>query len=150
MRRTAVVIFIAAICLAAARAAPHGGGDDDDDDYNDPLPAAPVPSNGPPGSGNPDIDYTAPVKEHGGMDMDMDTGDGMGGMDMDKGAQKGHNSSASAPLAPDQMSYWLWPEHRGLLYTHICLMIVSWGFLLPVGMFAHAHPPPFTIVCYLR
>ena len=44
-----------------------------------------------------------------------------------------HNATDDGPIPPEEMSYWLWPEHRGLLYTHILLMVVSWGFLLPIG-----------------
>jgi hypothetical protein len=153
MRGKAVVIFIAAIYLLAARAAPHNGDDDDDDDddYGDhhlPAAAAPtVPANGTPDSGNPKMDYSATVKEHGDMDMgdfgmggkegtdDMD----MDGMGHDHPAHK-HNSSVSAPISPDKMSYWLWPEHRGLLYAHVSIMIVSWGFLLPVGKLPQTRP----------
>jgi hypothetical protein len=147
MRGKAVLIFIAAIYLLAARAAPHDG----DDDYGDHhLPAAAVPtapSNGTPDSGNPKMDYSTTVKEHGDMDMgDFGMG-GKEGMDMDGMDDMGHdhpahkhNSSVSAPISPDEMSYWLWPEHRGLLYAHISIMIVSWGFLLPVGKLPQTCP----------
>jgi hypothetical protein len=141
MRGKAVVIFIAAISLLAARAAPH-----DDGDHHLPPAAAPtVPANGTPDSGNPKLDYSTTVEEHGDMDMGdfgMGEKEGMDGADMDGMDMDGmghdhpahkHNSSVSAPISPDQMSYWLWPEHRGLLYAHISIMIVSWGFLLPVG-----------------
>ena len=148
-----VVIFIAAICLlGAARAAPH------DVENDHPHHAATVPalsSTGMPDSANPTIETAVPIKEHGdmamhgsaGMDgMDMD----MAGMDDDSHAHKHNNASVSAPIPPDQMTYWLWPEHRGLLYAHVSLMIVSWGFLLPVGVcppdlhhFAISTPLPF-------
>jgi hypothetical protein len=152
MRGTAVVIFIAAIYLLAAQAAPHDG--DDDDDYGDHHhPAAPtptVPANGTPESGNPKVDYSATVKEHGDMDMgDFGMGgkEGTDGMDMDDGmdgmghGHPAHKHNVSAPISPDEMSYWLWPEHRGLLYAHISIMTVSWGFLLPVGKLPHSAPP---------
>ena len=67
----------------------------------------------------------------GGMDMDMDNMNDMNGMDH----HPHHNAYIiDGPIPPDQMSYWLWPEHRGLLYAHITIMTISWGFLLPVGM----------------
>ena len=148
MRGTAVVIFIAAIFLLAAWASPHDGDDDDYGDDHLPAAAPTVPSNGTPDSGNPKMDYSTTVKEHGDMDKgDFGLGskeDGMDGMDMDDMGDDhpahNHNSSVSAPISPEQMSYWLWPEHRGLLYAHISIMIVSWGFLLPVGRLPQSCP----------
>ncbi|KAF8475936.1 hypothetical protein BDZ91DRAFT_710619 [Kalaharituber pfeilii] len=31
-------------------------------------------------------------------------------------------------------SYYLWPEERFFLYSHIALMVVAWVFILPVGL----------------
>jgi hypothetical protein len=149
MRWKAALIFVAAICLLAVRGAPHDGYDDDDDDDDDdhhpPAAAVPiVPSNGTTDSANPKTDYVAPVKGDGDMDMDGGMGGvGMDGMDDDSHASE--HTSVAAPISPDQMSYWLWPEHRGLLYAHICIMVISWGFLLPVGIASPQDPPPFPL-----
>lgn len=59
---------------------------------------------------------------HGGPEGAMD----MGG---------GTNSSADEPLPEDQYppSYFSHPEHRGLLFAHIALEVLSWVFMLPLG-----------------
>lgn len=56
------------------------------------------------------------------MDMDMDVG---GGMDM----------SADQPLPDDQYppTYFSHSEHRGVLLTHIGLMVLGWVVVLPLG-----------------
>ncbi|OCK84378.1 integral membrane protein [Lepidopterella palustris CBS 459.81] len=44
-----------------------------------------------------------------------------------------------APAAPPKvherpMSYWSYPEHAGLMYVHIALMMAAWVVMLPVGV----------------
>lgn len=36
-------------------------------------------------------------------------------------------------------TYFAHPEHSGLIYGHIALMIIAWVFFLPVGMFFAGH-----------
>ena len=43
------------------------------------------------------------------------------------------NASDSTPIDMPP-TYWTWPEHRGLLYGHISLMVVAWIFILPIGV----------------
>src|SRR5579859_7186309 len=136
MRRN-ILIFIAIICCVLTAAAPHGTEIEDHQElgvaptHTDV--STPVPSNGTPISGNPSIAYAQPKPDehhHHNDDMGMNMGlDGMGGH-----KEHHHNATDDGPIPPEQMSYWLWPEHRGLLYTHILLMVISWGFLLPIGM----------------
>jgi hypothetical protein len=86
----------------------------------------PIPSNGSPVVADSVIAYMTPKQDEpsSGMGMDMN----MGGL-----SHKGHNATDDGPVPPEQMSYWLWPEHRGLLYAHIGIMAISWGFVLPMG-----------------
>lgn len=134
MRRN-ILIIIAIICFVLTAAVPHGTEIEDHKELEVATGhadvASPVPSNGIPVPGNPSIAYAQPKPEehhHHDDDMGMDMGtDGMGHEGLH------HNATDDGPIPPEQMSYWLWPEHRGLLYTHILLMIISWGFLLPIG-----------------
>ena len=134
MRRN-ILLFIAIISSVLAHAAPHGTEIEDHDELqvssaHSDVPS-PVPSNGTPASGNPSIAYAPPQSDpHKHHDDDMGMGIGMDGMSAE---QHHHNATDDEPISPEQMSYWLWPEHRGLLYAHILLMVISWGFLLPVG-----------------
>jgi Domain of unknown function (DUF2427) len=133
MRRK-LLIFIAIISCVLAHAVPHGTENEDHDDLvaapqQSDVPS-PVPSNGTPASGNPSIAYAPPKEDAHTHDDDMDMG--MDGMTHE---EHHHNATEERPISPEEMSYWLWPEHRGLLYTHILLMVISWGFLLPIGTF---------------
>jgi hypothetical protein len=125
------LLFITTICALAAQALPHHGDEHEDISSPDqPTAIDHVPSNE--ADASPAIAYIPPqddVKEsHSdsrmGMSMDM----GMDGMEH-------HDPVVDGPIPPEKMSYWLWPEHRGLLYAHIALMTIAWGFALPVGMF---------------
>lgn len=53
--------------------------------------------------------------------MDMD-------MDMDMSAEDSKPDAGS--YAP---TYFTHPEHRGLIYAHIGLMVLSWVVFLPIG-----------------
>ena len=66
------------------------------------------------------------VEAHGTDEPTMD-------MDMGMTMSESYNVSESNPidLLP---TYWTWPEHRGLLYGHIILMVLAWVFILPVGV----------------
>jgi hypothetical protein len=132
------LLLISAICCLAAQAVPHGHHHDKEIEVTSPTttPAIDsVPSNGTPAAAKPTIAYIPhdhDVKEtHSGMDMDMD----MDMDDMEGMHEHGHHNHTlpDGPIPPELMSYWLWPEHRGLLYAHISLMVISWAFLLPVG-----------------
>lgn len=62
--------------------------------------------------------------EHAGAGMDMDMG---GEMDM----------SAEAPQSDPESyapTYFTHPEHRGLIYAHVALMVISWVVFLPIGV----------------
>jgi Domain of unknown function (DUF2427) len=133
------LLFIAVLCCIAAQAAPHGHEHDDADtvevsssDQTGSLEA--VPSNGTPANANPTIAYI-PAKEENShaMDTDMDMDMGMGDMGGMEHSNHHNHSIVEGPIPPEMMSYWLWPEHRGLLYAHIIIMTISWGFVLPVG-----------------
>ena len=136
MRRN-ILIFIAIISCVLSAAVPHGNEIEDHKELEVTAAhtdvASAVPSNGTSASGNPSIAYAPPkpgAHHHHSDDMGMDMGmDGMGH------EEHQHNATDDGPIPPEQMSYWLWPEHRGLLYTHILLMLISWGFLLPVGTY---------------
>lgn len=44
----------------------------------------------------------------------------------------------AAPVADEityDPNYMTHPEHRGLMYAHIGLMVLAWVFILPVGKF---------------
>ena len=132
------LLFISSICCLAAHAFPHGHNHDEDPEAPFPTTTSAIhtiPTNETGASAKPTIAYIPPgndVKDtHSGMDMDMDD---VGGMD----EHHHHNHTLpDGPIPPEEMSYWLWSEHRGLLYAHISLMIISWGFVLPVGMLLH-------------
>jgi hypothetical protein len=129
MRGKALLIILAVCCLTS-QAIPHGV-DHEDVDNTSPSPSIHAVSTS--AEANPTNTYVPPKdnvteNHHPDMDMGMDM-DGMGEME----PNKTHHSIQDGPIPPEQMSYWLWPEHRGLLYTHIILMTVSWGFLLPLG-----------------
>ena len=137
--RAKILIFVAAVCCVASHAAPHGT---EHEDGELPTPQQTpsieaVPSNGTPVDANPAIAYLPPKEEvNPGQTDDMGMDMGMDNMEMGHGEHP-HPSADDTPISPEHMSYWLWPEHRGLLYAHISLMIVSWGFLLPVGISIH-------------
>lgn len=57
-----------------------------------------------------------------GADMEMD-------MDMDMSAEDSSKPDAGS-YAP---TYFTHPEHRGLIYAHIGLMVLSWVVILPLG-----------------
>jgi hypothetical protein len=148
MRGTSLLL-LAAICCTASLALPQQNERDhepSDGSISQHMGVTPtdhavpeaVPSNGTPVVPDPSIAY-APrpgVPSHD-EDMDMDTGDmdNMDDMDMDGINHEGTESGPRPQItvSPEDMSYWLWLEHRGLLYTHIALMIIAWGFVLPVG-----------------
>jgi hypothetical protein len=134
--RGKALILIAAICCVASQAAPHGT-EHEDLEVTSPQQSPSieaVPSNGTPIDANPAIAYIPPTKEEVHPTNNDDMGMDMGMDDMDMGHDHHpHPPADDTPIPPEQMSYWLWPEHRGLLYAHISLMIVSWGFVLPVG-----------------
>lgn len=58
-----------------------------------------------------------------GADMEMD-------MDMDMSAEDSSKPDAGS-YAP---TYFTHPEHRGLIYAHIGLMVLSWVVILPLGV----------------
>lgn len=131
--RGKALLAILAICSLASQAIPQGAEYEDVhntsshsiDTMATTAEASPIMTHVPPKDN---------VKEthHSDMNMDMDMDmDGMGEME----PNKTHHSILDGPIPPEKMSYWLWPEHRGLLYTHIILMTVSWGFILPLGTF---------------
>ena len=125
MRGKTVLIFSTIYCLAS-QAVPHGV-EHHDDEVARPNAHQPV---------DPTIAYIPPKDDvkahHSDMDMNMDMDmDDMEGMDP---PHHHNNTIVEGSISPDQMSYWLWPEHRGLLYAHITIMTISWGFVLPVGM----------------
>ena len=140
------LFLILMIFYVASQAIPHGAEHEkthDDVDVSSPneLSAPPVPTNETSADANATTAHSSPDDEgrkvHSGShtDMDMDDMDGMGGM--------GHSGHPHPPIvdgsiSPEEMSYWLWPEHRGLLYAHVIIMVISWGFLLPVGTFPFA------------
>ena len=133
MKGKTLLIFTA-ICCFAAQAVPHGVEHDTVDvgPPNQPPTIDPVPSNGTPQAADPAIAYIPPKEDvkNPHHDIDMDDMRDMGDMDHHR-----HNHTiVNGPIPPEEMSYWLWPEHRGLLYLHISLMIISWGFVLPVGI----------------
>ena len=137
------LLFISAICCLAAQAVPHGHDHDDKIEVTAPSTTAAIdtiPTNGSPTAAKPTITYIDPdqnAKEtHSDMDMDMDMD--MGGMEGMHEHSHHNHTLPDGPIPPEKMSYWLWPEHRGLLYAHISLMIISWGFLLPVGTLARS------------
>ncbi len=69
---------------------------------------------------------------HGDENMTMGGGSGMEGM-----------GEAAAPLPEEEYAptYFAHPEHKGVIYAHIIMMIVSWVFLLPVGKTLSPLPP---------
>ena len=138
MRRN-LLIFLAIIYFLLVHAVPHGTEIEDHDDLAvAPQPSdvlSPVPSSSTPPLGNPSIAYVPPKEDpHHSHDDDMDMDMGINGMTHE---EHHHNATEEGPISPEKMSYWLWPEHRGLLYTHILLMVISWGFLLPIGTFCY-------------
>lgn len=139
MRRQGLLIFLATIsCLASQAIAQQV--DDQASPHNDPsTDIDTVPTNGTPAAADPTVVYVSPTPpataEHAHEEPSMDMGMGIGmGMDMgDMNAAPHNHSVVDGPIPPEQMSYWLWPEHRALLYTHAIIMTLAWGFLLPVG-----------------
>ena len=55
-------------------------------------------------------------------------GDDMEGMDMSPPANQPPPDDGGYPP-----TYFAHPEHRGLIFAHIALMVASWIFMLPVG-----------------
>lgn len=130
------MLIFTAICGLAVQGVSHGVEHDEVDvaPPNQPPPIDPVPSNGTPVATNPTITPIPPKEDlkhhHDDTDMDMGDMEDMGEMD-----HHHHNHTlVNGPIPPEEMSYWLWQEHRGLLYAHIILMTISWGFVLPVGI----------------
>ena len=62
---------------------------------------------------------------HGGETEGMDMGMDMG---MDTTVDQARPDEGDYPP-----TYFTHPEHRGAIYAHIALMVVSWVFMLPVG-----------------
>jgi hypothetical protein len=56
-----------------------------------------------------------------------DEGDSMD-MDMGMGAEEPRPDYNAYPP-----TYFTHPEHRGLIYAHIALMVLSWIVILPIG-----------------
>jgi hypothetical protein len=128
--KTKTVLIFTAICCFAAQVVSHGV------EYDEVDVAPPIPSNGAPAA-NPTTAYTPPKGDGKNKHLhDHDTDTEMSDMgDMGTMDHHHHNHTiVDGPIPPEKMSYWLWPEHRGLLYAHIALMTISWGFVLPVGM----------------
>jgi hypothetical protein len=148
--RGRTLLYIAALCCVLTQATPHGHEDDSTpsesldkiENSTQSHEAETVPSNGTPAVSDPAIAYIPPKPEsHGNTHDDVNTD---GGMDMDGMGHGDHHGSSpveDGPIPPESMSYWLWPEHRGLLYTHIICMILAWGFILPVGNIPFIPPP---------
>jgi hypothetical protein len=136
--RAKILIFVAAICCVASHAAPHGTEHEDSELPSQQTPSIEaVPSNGTPVDANSAIAYLPPKEEvHPAPTDDIGMDMGMDDMEMSH-EEHSHPSADDTPISLEQMSYWLWPEHRGLLYAHVSLMIVSWGFLLPAGISIH-------------
>jgi Domain of unknown function (DUF2427) len=138
-----LLVIAAAICCVVTHTAAHKHHDAESPEHSDlvaspatSLPATntlPVSSNIGSVTADPTVAYIPPNNAHGqghhhdDNDADMDMH-----MDME-GFGHNHTVVDGGPLPPDEMSYWLWPEHRGLLYTHIALVVIAWGFVLPVG-----------------
>jgi len=138
MRRPGLLIVLAAISCLASQAIAQQVDDQASPHSNTSTDIDAVPTNGTPAAADPSVVYVPPTPpapvEHAhnepsmGMGMDM-------GMDMgDMNAAPHDHSVVDGPIPPEEMSYWLWPEHRALLYTHAIIMTLAWGFLLPVGM----------------
>lgn len=148
--RGRALLFIATICCIYTQATPHGHKETEEPDSIEvstpSYDTETVPSNGTPAVSDPAIAYVPPKAEahktydDGYNDMDMDMG--MPGMEEEEQDEHEHHDAepADGSIPPEEMSYWLWPEHRGLLYTHILVMIVAWGFVLPVGTHLLTHP----------
>lgn len=56
----------------------------------------------------------------------------------DDAANTSHSDHASMSMPnmepmPDIPSYFSHPEHSGLMYAHIVLMVISWVILMPLG-----------------
>lgn len=124
-----LLLLFAAICCVVAHAVAHDG-DDDGRHVAVTSPDLPVAGEVVPSPIPTEADPSVPQKppkDDAHMDMDM-------GID-DMGAVSHHDRpKLNGPIPPEQMSYWLWPEHRALLYAHALIMTISWGFLLPVGI----------------
>lgn len=88
-----------------------------------------------------DEDAAAAPATNPGMGMNM-----AGSMDM--GGHNDASTSSSVTVSGKQMlpgysehdqglydmpSYWGHPEHRGLIYAHIILMLLAWLIVLPTG-----------------
>ena len=107
------------------------------DEFDDTQPPGFEPD-GTPATVNSTISNTSPKDEHAPKnghhhhhsDPEMEMGE-MGRMNH---SHHHNHTIVHAPISPEEMSYWLWPEHQGLFYAHISIMIVSWGFVLPAGM----------------
>ena len=125
------LLFIAAIFCIATQASPTPHNDHDHDHHRptittstpnlitpDVSPATVNPSI------TPSIQHSHNQGHGAGMDMDMDN---------DVQAGRKNHTVVNGPVPPEEMSYWLWPEHKALLYAHSIVMVLAWGFVLPVG-----------------
>lgn len=142
MRGRAILYIAAICCILGSQATPYPH-DDDESPASGSRELHNVPSVGSPVISDPAIAYIPPkdgVADTHHDDMDMDMGMDMGGIEGEKHHHANETEDGSIP--PEQMSYWLWPEHRGLLYTHVICMIIAWAFILPIGIY----PESFTIV----
>jgi hypothetical protein len=57
----------------------------------------------------------------------------------------GHNGSSDHMDEPQDdypPSYFSHPDHAGLMYGHISVMVIAWVFVLPVGMLTGSTRPP--------
>jgi len=55
------------------------------------------------------------------------------GMDMAMGDESMSAAEHHVENSGYPPTYFSHPEHRGLIYTHIALMVLSWVIVLPVG-----------------
>ena len=81
------------------------------------------------------------VLAHGddeGMDMDMDMNmeSSGGGMSTVEPMPQASNSTINGTGTVYKPTYFAHPEHAGLMYAHILLMILAWVFALPAGEFS--------------
>lgn len=63
-------------------------------------------------------------------------GDDGGGHDGDDHMDMGMDAGMDKPQDDYPPTYFAHPDHAGLMYGHIGLMVVAWVFILPVGMFS--------------
>ncbi|KAL1997696.1 hypothetical protein VTN02DRAFT_1033 [Thermoascus thermophilus] len=66
-----------------------------------------------------------PHDDHDGMDMNMDQDHGHGDAPADAPKDTGD---------PADLSYFAYGQHSGMILAHIILMVLSWCFILPVGV----------------